>query len=230
MATKILGKNTSSAQIANFLSNSELKQIIDFYNSLPVSTEYSSPKNQRRLMHYDNSDYPLMKSIIEPKLQSLFPGCTVVNSTFTNWTTPVEVHTDSWQPNEDQESQELGYAVLIPLEIDPNNHIASTIVFDQYCEGPTNTLENIQSNEAWNIAEYSDRTVIENLQEDKLDIETYNQLLSHCDYKPIENFSIQGLYNWFPGSAIVWHRKYYHCSTSFTDINSKLHAIFLINF
>ena len=223
-------KNITSAQFANFLSNAELNQVIDFYNSLPVSTEYSSLKNQRKLMHYDNSDYPLMKSIIGPKLQDLFPRCTVVNSTFTNWTTPVEVHTDAWQPNEDQENQELGYAVLVPLQIKPETHIASTVIFDQYCDGPTNTLEDIRAQESWNISEFANTNKIQNISNKELNKDLHEQLLSHCDYAPIRNFSIQAIYNWIPGSAIIWHRKYYHSSTSFVDIDSKLHAIFLINF
>lgn len=219
---------TASFQKIDFLSERELEQVLDFYDSLPYSPEYSSPKNQRKLMHYDSPDYPLMRSIFEPKIQKILPGGRVVNSTFTDWTTPVEVHTDSWQPNEDRKNQQLGYAVLVPLRVDPENVVAQTVVFDQYNNGPTNTLEDIDSDAVWNIAEQNRE--IHGLVEQELDQKVFEEHLTHCDYEKIKHFSIQGIYNWFAGSAIVWHRKHYHTSSSFIEVNSKLHAIFLVNF
>ena len=218
-------------KIENFLSESEVNTVCAFYDRLPYSDEYSSSLNRRKLMHYDNPGMPFLKNIFEPKLQELYPGGLVSACTFTDWHNPVEIHTDGWQPQEDQ-TRDMGYAVLVPLRINPENAQSSTIIFDQRSPGATVTLKEHTQDEVWNVAEYisPDDDRIEYKNAGEFDSVFYNAHLQHIEDKHmLRNFSISAVHDWSPGCAIVWDRSYFHTSSSFDEtLKSKLHAIFFI--
>jgi hypothetical protein len=218
-------------KIENFLSESEVNTVCAFYDRLPYSEEYSSSLNRRKLMHYDNPSMPFLKNIFEPKLQKLYPGGLVSACTFTDWHNPVEIHTDGWQPQEDQ-TRNMGYAVLVPLRLNPANAQSSTIIFDQRSAGPTVTLRVQREDASWNVAEHisPDDSRIENKSSAGVEVDFYEQHLRHTDDPSmLGNFSVSGVYSWSPGCAIVWDRSYFHTSSSFdTTLKSKLHAIFFV--
>jgi hypothetical protein len=218
-------------KIENFLSESEVNTVCAFYDRLPYSEEYSSSLNRRKLMHYDNPSMPFLKNIFEPKLQKLYPGGLVSACTFTDWHNPVEIHTDGWQPQEDQ-TRNMGYAVLVPLRLNPANAQSSTIIFDQRSAGPTVTLRVQREDASWNVAEHisPDDSRIENKSSAGVEVDFYEQHLRHTDDPSmLDNFSVSGVYSWSPGCAIVWDRSYFHTSSSFdTTLKSKLHAIFFV--
>jgi len=218
-------------KIENFLSESEVNTVCAFYDRLPYSEEYSSSLNRRKLMHYDNPSMPFLKNIFEPKLQKLYPGGLVSACTFTDWHNPVEIHTDGWQPQEDQ-TRNMGYAVLVPLRLNPANAQSSTIIFDQRSAGPTVTLRVQREDASWNVAEHisPDDSRIENKSSAGVDLDFYEQHLRHTDDPSmLGNFSVSGVHDWSPGCAIVWDRSYFHTSSSFdATLKSKLHAIFFI--
>ena len=218
-------------KIENFLSESEINTVCAFYDRLPYSDEYSSSLNRRKLMHYDNPGMPFLKNIFEPKLQELYPGGLVSACTFTDWHNPVEIHTDGWQPQEDQ-TREMGYAVLVPLRLNPSTAKSSTIIFDQRSPGATVTLKEHTQDEVWNIAEHisPDDERIEFKSTMPVSVEFCEEHLQHIqDPSMLRNFSINAVHNWEPGCAIVWDRSYFHTSSSFDKtLKSKLHAIFFI--
>ena len=218
-------------KIENFLSESEVNTVCAFYDRLPYSEEFSSSLNRRKLMHYDNPSMPFLKNIFEPKLQKLYPGGLVSACTFTDWHNPVEIHTDGWQPQEDQ-TRNMGYAVLVPLRLNPANAQSSTIIFDQRSAGPTVTLRVQREDASWNVAEHisPDDSRIENKSSAGVEVDFYEQHLRHTDEPSmLDNFSVSGVYSWSPGCAIVWDRSYFHTSSSFdTTLKSKLHAIFFV--
>jgi len=216
-------------KINNFLSSIEVDDVLAFYDELPYSQDYSNPKmNKRKLMHYDSTQF--LQDIFEPKLKTLFTGGLTSASTFTDWHNPVLIHTDGWQPQEDQ-TRNMGYAVLVPLRTNPVKSKASTIIFEQRSPGPTVTLNQVTENTPWNIAEYvtADDARIEN-KKDGITQEFYNTHLKHIqDINMLRNFSVSNVYNWEPGCAIVWDRSYFHTSSSFDEtLKSKLHAIFFV--
>jgi|TARA_B100001093_G_C26812913_1_gene1008322 hypothetical protein len=217
-------------KIENFLSTSEVNTVCGFYDRLPYSDEYSSELNRRKLMHYDNPSMPFLKKIFEPKLMSLHKG-TVSACTFTDWHNPVEIHTDGWQPQEDQ-TRSMGVAVLVPLRLNPDTAKSSTIIFNQRSAGPTVTLKEQREHASWNVAEHisPDDNRIENKSEQGVSAEFYAEHLQHIDDPDmLRNFSVSGVHDWSPGCAIVWDRSYFHTSSSFdATLKSKLHAIFFI--
>jgi hypothetical protein len=220
-------------KIENFLTETEVNTVCAFYDRLPYSDEYSSSLNRRKLMHYDNPGMPFLKNIFEPKLKQLYPDGVVSACTFTDWHQPVEIHTDGWQPQEDQ-SRSMGDAVLIPLRLDPVTANSSTIIFNQRSPGPTVTLkeQHPDANTLWNVSEHISPTDdrIEHKSDQGVSQEFIQEHLQHIDDTGmLRNFSVSGVHAWSPGCAIVWDRSYFHTSSSFdASLKSKLHAIFFI--
>jgi len=221
--------------IEKFCSQEEVESILVYYDSLDEADEYSNQRAKRKNMDYHNPDIKLVKEIVEPKLQKYFTNSHVSAGTFTNWLEHVELHTDSWQPDEDQ-SKKLGYSVLVPLRIVPENIETSTIIFNQWCkEEKSVSFESYKDDAKWNIAEYvhDDHSMYEILgkTEDKLDKNFHSKYLNHIDYKIIKNFANPSRYVWKVGDAIVWNRRYFHTSEAFNQLLvSKLHMIFFVNF
>lgn len=219
--------------IKNFCNDHEISNIINYYDALEEATEFSNKRAKRKNMNYHDPDIGIMREIIEPKIQKYFPNSFVSAATFTNWLEHVELHTDNWQPGEDR-SKKLGYSILVPLKIDPINVQTSTIIFDQYDnEDHTVTFEEFPEDQKWNIAKKIEKSSDKILgkSNDKLDIKFYKNFLKHIDYSIIENFSNPTRYIWNVGDAIVWDRKHFHTSENFnSQLKSKLHMIFLINF
>jgi hypothetical protein len=213
----------------DFLSISELDTVLKLYDRLPYSQDFSNPKmNKRKLMHYETN--PILQKIFQPKLLELFPTGLVSACTFTDWHNPVEIHTDGWQPQEDQ-TRDMGYAVLVPLRINPENAQSSTIIFDQRSPGATVTLKEHTQEEVWNVAEYisPDDDRIEN-KDAGIDQKFYDKHLRHIPNRDLlRNFSVSAVHDWESRCAIVWDRSYFHTSSSFdSTLVSKLHAIFFV--
>ena len=225
-----MDKDEISYKIENFLDTDEVQKVCDFYDSLPYSDEYSSPANRRKLMHYEDENVTLLKDLFEPKLKSLYNKGIVSACTFTEWHNPVEVHTDGWQPQEDK-TRKMGYAVLVPLRINPQNAEASTIIFSQRHHGPTLTLKEHVEDDSWNVAEHisPDDERIEHKSNNALDNKIYDKHLKHIEPQILRNFTVSSVHDWALGSAIVWDRSYFHTSSSFANnLKSKLHAIFFV--
>lgn len=221
--------------IENFCTQEEVESILFYYDSLDESAEYSNKRAKRKNMDYHNPDLALIKEIVGPKLQKYFTNSHVSAGTFTNWVEHVELHTDSWQPDEDR-SKKLGYSVLVPLRVIPENIETSTIIFNQWCkEEKSVSFKSYKDDAKWNIADYvhDDHSKYEILgkTEEKLDKNFHLKYLSHIDYDVVENFANPSRYVWKIGDAIVWNRRYFHTSEAFNPLLlSKLHMIFFVNF
>ena len=219
-------------KVKNFLSTSEVNTVCDFYDQLPYSDQYSSDLNRRKLMHYDDPSMPFLKNIFQSKLMGIHKGI-VSACTFTDWHNPVEIHTDGWQPQEDQ-TRDMGVAVLVPLRLNPSTAQSSTIIFDQRIPGPTVTLKEQTHDELWSISKHisPDDPRIEYKSTTPFDTDFYEEHLQHIDdLHMLRHFSVSesGVHERETGCAIVWDRSYFHTSSSFDEsLKSKLHAIFYI--
>lgn len=219
--------------INNFCNAEEIDNILNYYEILETSQEYSSKRAKRKNMDYHDSDISFMRDIIDPKIKNHFPNGFVSAATFTNWVEQVELHTDSWQPQEDK-TKKLGYSVLVPLQIEPISATTSTIIFNQYADNKSSlTTEKFEQDEKWNISEHitTAKANIINKTKNTLDKKFYEKYLNHIDYDMIKNFADPTRYEWKVGNAIVWDRMLFHTSETFQPaLESKLHMIFLINF
>lgn len=218
-------------KIPGFLTPREVAATNFYYDKLPDSPEYSSSLNRRKLSHYMHPEANFENALFGPKLREAFPTGTVTSAAFTNWVKPVEIHTDSWQPHEDR-SLDMGWVVLVPLRVTPTSARTATIIFDQWTEEGTTSLANYTQDEAWNIAEYvsPDDGRIQNKQPTNMSPDWLRDNLPHIDDpEMVRNFTVGGIYPWVLGDAIVWDRRYFHTSSGFDGLESKLHAIFFVN-
>ena len=219
--------------INNFLTADETEEIVEYYDALPYAPEYSSHRNRRKLMHYDFPDMPYLKSVFQPKIEKHFPGGHVSASTFTEWHTPTNLHTDAWQGHEDK-SHKLGITILIPLRITPVEAESSTIIFEQYMPDNLPLTQIAGPNEdssANGFISHNDPR-IQNKQKNAITTEFYNSHLKHIpDQNMLTDFSVDRVHKWTVGDAFYWTRNYFHTSSSFDPkLKTKLHAIFFITF
>jgi hypothetical protein len=154
----------------------------------------------------------------------------VVGGNFTNWPKPESIHTDGHQfkyndiTSVTKKQQVLGLAVLVPLGTDTNKGTPNTVFFEQQYFGEelnySNNAEILKSGKN-----------IENFTHQEFDTSDLNsQLLDHNSQQRLFGFSVEKVIPWKFGSAIVWHRAQFHCSSTFDQFNSKLHLIFFIDF
>jgi hypothetical protein len=218
--------------IKNFCTKAELESVLEYYSALDYAEEQSNKRARRKNMDYHDPDILIMRDIIEPKLEKYFPGSFVSAATFTNWIEHVEIHTDSWQPDENK-NKKLGYALLIPLKIEPEHIETSTIVFDQHLkEENSASVAKFDEQEEWNIDKNInlDQSLINAKTDSVISNEFYEKYLTHTSYTDVKNLS-PTRYVWNVGDAIVWDRKLLHTSENFNkNLKSKLHMVFLINF
>ena len=223
----------NSFEIKNIVNKEEVEQILEYYNQLPESDDYSNHQAKRKLTGYHEEHMPFLKEMFEEKFSKYFENYVVSGSNFTNWIETVELHTDGWQPQEDQ-SNKLGYAVLVPLEVTPTDAKSYTIIFDQFLDGPAVTMKKFIDDKDWNKShEYTtpnDERIKNKKDNNLITNEYYSEHLSHIQRELLNNFSVSNTHQWKIGDAIVWKRKHFHTSSSFSDkIKSKLHLLFFIN-
>jgi len=219
-------------EIPNFISQDELKICQDIYSELPVFSPASHERATRKdyLMH--SATDKRMQDIFMPKLQAITPDrqISVVGGNFTYWHKPVIIHTDGFQfkyndiSSVTKNQQVLGLAVLVPLGTDTNKGTPNTVFFEQQYYGEelnyTNSSDILKSGK--NIENFTHREFDNN--------DSNGHLVDHTSQDRLFGFSIEKVIPWNFGSAIVWHRAQFHCSSTFDQFNSKLHLIFFIDF
>jgi hypothetical protein len=219
-------------EIPNFISQDEIKICQNIYSEMPVFSPASHERATRKdyLMHSDTDKR--MQDIFMPKLQAITPDkqISIVGGNFTTWHKPVIIHTDGYQLRYNditsvlKKQQVLGLAVLVPLGTDTNKGTPSTVFFEQQHFGE----ERNYSNHSEILKSGKD---IENFTHQKFDTNNLNShLLDHNSQEQLFGFSVEKVIPWKFGSAIVWHRAQFHCSSTFDQFNSKLHLIFFIDF
>ena len=216
-------------EVQNFLSQEEVEYCIGIYRELPIFEPASHDRATRKdyLMH--DKDDTRIRDLILPKLQALFPDQTLIidGGNFTDWHSPVRVHTDGYQikyKSEQEwanEKQVLGFAVLVPLTIDSDSSTKpDTIFFDQTSFGRNITPIEVLNKEHSEIDNYTHK-----------DFEgEYEPKLSHNTKEHLYGFSVQKVMPWTYGNAIVWHRSQFHCAANYQNYSSKLHMVFFLNF
>lgn len=176
------------------------------------------------------------KDIFLPKLDSMFETkSTCVGSNFTQWNSPVPIHTDGYQlpyvsVGETEQNEEiLGFAVIVPLRTDTGKGNPTTVMFNQTLYGgggnfggPAHPKDSEKITDLGLIEQYTNKAF------DKTDPNYH--YIDHLSDERLHGFSIDRVFNWNMRDAIVWHRSQFHCSSKFVGFNNKTHLVFLCNF
>lgn len=227
----------SPFKIKDFITPEQQEFCLGVYDESPIfeaaSHERATRKDSQMHANYGPS---ALKEIFLPKLEKIFShGINCDGSNFTEWHSPVSIHTDGYQlayiDKEQVEANQdiLGFVVLVPLRTNTGKGIPRTVMFNQKYYG---SGVNIKA-----PGHAKDSPVIDNVDL----IEGYTHCAfdkQHPDYAFVDHlsderlhgFSIDTVFEWHMRDALVWHRSQFHCSAKFNEFNSKTHLIFFCNF
>ena len=210
--------------IENFISLQEVTTIKDFYNSQQFQYNFDT---------YQASPLAswILKDILHNKIQNIFGDYTITPWTdvYQRFLLPVTIHNDSKQKIaqnlfEISQQPEFSYlmekfttdyqtegkVLLVPLNQGPS---LNTVIWQEKCQGKINQQVLSQTFEHLTV----DRELgkLYNLSH------TYDIADKHwCDYLTLDH-----VYSWKLGSAVIWDRNQLHCATDFTAHCSHKDAI-----
>lgn len=195
--------------IKNFLSMDEVKQIKDHYKDISFT---------RNVGDYANTeiDKNLFDNILHEKFLTLFDSYEITQeSIYQRCYLPFGIHTDSkTRMNPDRKAEGEGVAVLIPLD---EGEYFNTIVWKEKCTSNDDITKMI--------------TEFVNLPNDKVQNSNVTEKID-LDYaweKGERNFcnhlTLDGVYNWRLGTAVIWERNQLHASSDFTKHHKYKDAI-----
>ena len=210
--------------IENFISLQEIENIKDFY------------KNQQ--FDYDNNSYQvsflaswILKDILHKKIQNIFGNYTITPWTdvYQRFSLPVGIHNDckqkiaenfveiSQQPKFSYlmekfttDYQTEGQVLLIPFD---QGTELNTVVWKEKCTGNTDSKMLCQM-----FGHLTLNTGISKLYNLRHTYDTTGK--RWCDY-----LTLDAVFHWKLGSAVIWDRNQLHCATDFTAYCSHKHAI-----
>jgi hypothetical protein len=219
--------------VQNFCTQQEIDFCLDIYDSSPVFEPASHNRATRKDYQMTDNKSDLCQ-MFWPKLQSIYPNQEIIldGGNFTTWHEPVIAHTDAYQlaykPIEyfEQERLVMSFAVLVPLRTDTGQGKPYTVFFDQCLYGPANI--EISQKDHNNIPGVG--TIDHYTFKDFDHRDPYYHMISHNSDDKLYGLSVDRVLEWLPGSAIIWHRSQYHCSSIFQGFNSKTHMVFFLAF
>ena len=123
----------------NFLSQDELKKIIDYKNLQKISTEKLLPDGRIKSTHRNlnfNID-STMRNILFPKIENIFPDFQIDTGSFLESYVPYNLHVDTNKYHAEVvqattiRKKKYNMSLLIPLS---ESFGSNTVYFDYHCE------------------------------------------------------------------------------------------------
>lgn len=225
--------------VEDFISPEQVKKMIDLYHKLPVldAATHSRAIRKDSLMYSDK--IKLTQDIFLDKIHGLFPDKKVIidGGNFTCWNQAVGLHTDGYQqnyttikdlthiynPKEEilKANKVPAYTIVVPLETDTGEGQPYTLTFHQKYFGRNRNISDVQEGTR-EIIGYTDQPF------DKTHPD-YPLIDFHSD-SDLHGYTIQNVFPWKPGRAIVFNRGQFHSAANFVGYNTKLHLLFFTSF
>jgi hypothetical protein len=152
--------------------------------------------------------YPFIKHEILSRLETLLDRpINLLHGMLLKEKKPWVIHTDYVKGDA---HPDMG--ILIPLNSLPIN--THTVIFNEFCTDHFNTFK------------LNNKKLLNNA------TDIHNSLMSHELIENLEYVSLQGAYQWIPGSIIYWDRKLLHASDNFlqNNIQEKTALVLFTNF
>lgn len=128
--------------------------------------------------------------------------------------------------------------VLVPLDVISNTDFDGwadtySIAFDQrnYLRKPAGTGDREGNVDQDWVRPYDDQQVEQCDLGYCIDQETHKKYFSHMPYVHLEGLTINNIFRWSPGDAVVWDQSQLHCADNFlaNNISTKYSLIFFTN-
>jgi len=191
-----------SFTVRDFISEQEIKTLLNFYATLPKTLNTGKTKSAWTT-GFPAEVIPL--SNFKSRLEKVFGKCNVTVSMFLQEFKPWTVHSDWFK-----QDKKPYYAFLVPLEF--GEKVTHTVVFNE-----------LGVDENWNEKLTTDKNY--NYTKEEL------ELLSHDKPDRLRKISVDKFYKWTKGELIAWHRKLLHCSDNFLvrGLEQKIALVLFLN-
>ena len=206
-------KLESLPKIIKLFSDQEIKNILELYNSLPI-TVYNKEQNiikKRWLQNYNKSldemyTFKLGKVLGEFKMDNLrsddgedFLG--LFHESFS----PLKLHVDS---GFDEKS------IIYKQIITPLTPFGDTVFFTKRWYGKSTTFT--INEEELNFKPKAGQNARSNahLGDEEFDKEIHQKYLTHIDINNLKGLKVEMIYNWKVGESLIVNRTHVHCSSS----------------
>ena len=213
-------KLESPPKIVKIFSNKEIKDILDLYNSLPVTT-FNKKQNiikKRWLQNYNKS----LDKIYISKIREVLDDFKMDNlqsekgedfyGLFHESFSPLKLHVDTGFGEDD---------IIYKQVVTPISPIGETVIFKNRWYGKSTSFtidkdelkfkpqpgQNYRSSEHLGIEEF-DKTI-------------HKKYLTHIDINNLRGLKVELVYKWKIGESLIMDRSHIHCSSS-NIIDKKL--------
>ena len=213
-------KLEGNPKIVKIFSNQEIKDILNLYNSLPVTT-YNKKQNvikKRWLQNYNKN----LDKIYISKLKNFLGEFQMDNlkssegkdffGLFHESFSPLKLHVDSGFSEND---------VIYKQVVTPLTPIGETVIFKNrwYGKSTSFTIDKDELNFKPTIGQ-NERSS-EHIGKEEFDKEMHKKLLSHIDINNLRGLKIECVYKWKIGESLIMDRTHIHCSSS-NIVNKKI--------
>lgn len=214
----LVSRFTDTAYIDDFLLPEEISYLIElFYKSNDKIHKNTGPVTCNSIM----KDHTL--EVIAARLKPIIGEFKIFSAAFFDVKFPHIIH------NDDLKSFPHTYkAITLPLKLEYvgiNSELPKLCIFDQYyLEGPAkffNGDADIPTYYNTQVYEYSE---VQNKSATAISQDTVKKYLTHIKPSWLTSLSINSMYDWRPGSAIIFDALKLHCASDFRrlGITSKL--------
>ena len=206
-------KLESSPKIIKLFSDKEIKNILELYNSLPV-TVYNKKQNvikKRWLQNYNKS----LDEIYISKLKGTLGEFRMDNlrsnkgedffGLFHESFSPLKLHVDSGFSEDD---------IIFKQVITPLSPIGETVIFKNKWYGKSTSFTIDEDELKFKPELGQNERSREHLGEEDFDKSIHQKYLTHVDIKNLKGLKVELVYQWKVGETLIMDRSHIHCSST----------------
>jgi len=213
-------KFESLPKIIKLFSEQEIKNILELYNSLPV-TVHNQKQNiikKRWLQNYSKS----LDTMYISKLKEVLGEFKMDNlksekgedffGLFHESFLPLKLHVDSGFKEKD---------IIFKQVVTPLSPIGETVIFKNKWYGKSTSFTIDEDELKINPGPGQNERSCEHLGIEEVDREIHRKYLTHIDINNLSGLKVELVYQWKVGETLIMDRSHIHCSSS-KIVNRKL--------
>lgn len=197
-------------KLYDFMSQDDMQSLIDYH----LNSGTTVYKNTGPSMTNVSKEPAIERALA--KIRELYGECTLMNANVFDVDRPHVLHNDLVDSDPD------GLAILVPLQFFGNNEYPKFYVFDQrFTERPVKLFGNdpeFMPNNVFINAPLKEYDNVEGTVSTPFDWTGVTTEFNHLRPQWLEGLSINSVFDWVPGDAIVFDRCNIHCASDFREI------------
>ena len=213
-------KSEGVPKIVKLFSDREIKNILELYNSLPV-TVHNKKQNiikKRWLQNYNKS----LDEMYVSKLKEVLGEFKMDNlksekgedffGLFHESFSPLKLHVDSGFEEKD---------IIFKQIVTPLSPIGETVIFKKRWYGKSTSFTTDEDDLKFKPGPGQNDRSREHLSTGGFDKEIHRKYLTHIDINNLKGLKVEFIYQWKVGETLIMDRSHIHCSSS-NLVNKKL--------